>query len=44
MEYYLLSEQEIYEIRLEIENLFYEIMETIKSKRVNEENDKDEGD
>ena len=44
MEYYLLSEQDIYEIRLEIENVLYEIMEVIKRKRVCEEDDKDEGD
>jgi len=40
MEYYLLSEQDIYEIKLEFENLFYEILELIKSKKVEE----DEGD
>ena len=40
MEYYLLSEQDIYEIKLEFENLFYEILEVIKSKKVEE----DEGD
>ena len=41
MEYYLLSEQDIYEIRLEIENLLYEIMEVIKSKKINEEDEWD---
>jgi hypothetical protein len=37
MEYYLLSEQDIYEIRVEIENLLYEIMEVIKSKKIQED-------
>lgn len=37
MEYYLLSEQDIYEISLEFENLLYEIIETIKNKKIEEE-------
>lgn len=37
MEYYLLSEQDIYEISLEFENLLYEIIEMIKNKKIEEE-------
>jgi hypothetical protein len=41
MDYYLLSEQDIYEINLEFENLLYEIIEKIKNKKIEEE---DKGD
>ena len=41
MEYYLLSEQDIYEIKLEFENLLYEILEVIKNKKVEDEDEVD---
>jgi len=41
MKYYLLSEQDLYEISLEIEIVLYEIKQMIKAKEVIEEDERD---
>lgn len=41
MKYYLLSEQDLYEISLEIETVLYEIKQMIKAKEVIEEEERD---
>ena len=35
MNYYILSEQDIYEIMVDIENFIYELKEKIKEKKLN---------
>lgn len=43
MEYYLLSEQDVYEICSELEKFLYEMKEVIKSKKVEDEKENEEG-
>lgn len=42
-QYYLLSEQDVYEICSELEKFLYEMKEVIKSKQVEEEEEDEEG-
>jgi hypothetical protein len=42
MEYYLLSEQDVYEICSELENFLHELKEVIKSKKVAKEDENNE--